>query len=57
MKADIQRPQKCPHFSAGEWGNYCLKPESPLLLCDFAPSARGADGFPINCPLRQEAAE
>ena len=53
MKADILRPAKCPHYSAGTIWEFCLHPSrSSPLLCDTAESARGMDGFPLNCPLR-----
>lgn len=56
MRADITRPEKCPHFSAGFCHNLCTHPAAGThLYCDTTSSARGADGFPIDCPLRGEA--
>lgn len=56
MKATITRPEKCPHYSPSRCrkGGLCgfCSPGAPLY-CDTAPSAVGADGFPLNCPLRR----
>ena len=55
MKVNINRPQQCPHYKQGVCFELCLYPadHSPLR-CDHSPSARGDDGFPIDCPLRRE---
>lgn len=58
MKATINRPQQCPHYKMGIHYALCLYPTNTApLRCDTAVTARKDDGFPIDCPLRKEAAE
>lgn len=55
MKVTINRPEQCPHYSRGYCHNLCGYPSPGApLYCDTAPSAVGADGFPLNCPLRMK---
>lgn len=58
MKAIITRPERCPHYKLGVRYAICLYPANKApLRCDTAVSAVGADGFPLDCPLRREGEE
>lgn len=54
MKANINRPQQCPHYLLGVRYELCLYPSAPApLRCDYSASAVAEDGFPKDCPLRR----
>lgn len=55
MKVDINRPEQCPYMTPAYcYMDLCGHPGAPrVMYCDTSISAVGDDGFPANCPLRE----